>query len=199
MVKSGNMQLFQVRIASINDTDKLVLLVNRAYRGETGRRGWTTEADLIGGQRIDAEMVRGLITEPENSILIVEEERADGRVVAGCVHVRKEAAEGSARCHFGLLTVDVDQQRRGLGDFILGEAEAFAYERCHARTMRMYVISIRRPLIEWYQRRGYQATGERAPFPYGEERFGIPLRDDLEFIVMEKPLKPLRDRASIAL
>lgn len=195
MSKIENTQSFQVRIASVYDTDKLVSLVNRAYRGETGRRGWTTEADLIGGQRIDAEMMRELISTPGNSILLVEE----GQSVLGCVHLRRDEAAGSVRCFFGLLTVDVDSQRRGLGDFLLAQAECHAAEVYLASAMRMYVISVRDALIAWYQRRGYQLTGERAPFPYGEERFGVPMREDLEFVIMEKPLKALRASPGLAL
>jgi len=54
--------------------------------------------------------------------------------------------------------------------------------------MRITVIVQRTELIEWYERRGYRRTGETAPFYYGDPRFGLPKRDDLSFIVMEKPL-----------
>jgi hypothetical protein len=55
--------------------------------------------------------------------------------------------------------------------------------------MRMTVIDIRDSLIAFYQRRGYVRTGIHKPFPYGDERFGIPLRDDLRFEVLEKDLR----------
>ena len=54
--------------------------------------------------------------------------------------------------------------------------------------MRMTVIDVRDALIAFYQRRGYARTGIRKPFPYGDERFGTPLRDDLRFEVLEKAL-----------
>jgi hypothetical protein len=52
----------------------------------------------------------------------------------------------------------------------------------------MTVIHLRDTLIAWYERRGYRRTGETEPFPYGDERFGIPRRDDLYFVVLEKAL-----------
>ena len=55
-------------------------------------------------------------------------------------------------------------------------------------TMQMTVIDCREELMAFYERRGYARTGIKKPFPYGDERFGIPRRDDLRFEVMEKPL-----------
>ena len=52
--------------------------------------------------------------------------------------------------------------------------------------MQMTVISLRHSLIAWYERRGYRRTGASEPFPYGDERVGVPLRDDLHFVVLEK-------------
>ena len=43
-------------------------------------------------------------------------------------------------------------------------------------------------LIAWYERRGYRRTGKMSPFPYGDERFGIPKRPDLEFELLVKTL-----------
>lgn len=52
----------------------------------------------------------------------------------------------------------------------------------------MTVIRQRSELIAFYARRGYVPSGATAPFPYGDARAGIPRRDDLEFIVLEKVL-----------
>ena len=52
----------------------------------------------------------------------------------------------------------------------------------------MTVIRQRDDLIAWYERLGYRWTGQTEPFPYGNERFGIPRRPDLEFLVLSKPL-----------
>jgi ribosomal protein S18 acetylase RimI-like enzyme len=86
-----------------------------------------------------------------------------------------------------MLTVRPDLQARQLGRRLLAEAEAYAASR-GAQRMRMSVITVRETLIAWYERRGYVRTGETLPFPYGDARFGVPLRDDLFFDVLEKPL-----------
>lgn len=79
------------------------------------------------------------------------------------------------------------QQNQQLGRTLLTAAENFAKER-GAHTIRMTVLHVRDTLIAWYQRRGYALTGETKPFPYGDNRFGRPLRDDLHFVVFEKRL-----------
>lgn len=199
MEKTENGKLFRARIAVAKDCEKLVELINGAYRGESGRRGWTTESDLIAGQRIDIEMVQELVSNSDGSIIVVEEMLDQGPSLRGCVHVRKDAG-GNDRSYFGLLTIEVDQQRRGLGDLLLKNAEDHARTVFSAKVMRMYVISIRDSLISWYEKRGYRPTGETQPFPYGETRFGTPLRDDLQFIVMEKRLdEGRRPRGFLAL
>jgi hypothetical protein len=54
--------------------------------------------------------------------------------------------------------------------------------------MHMTVIVQRTELIGYYERRGYRRTGELHPFPYGDERFGLPQRDDLAFELLVKAL-----------
>jgi len=53
----------------------------------------------------------------------------------------------------------------------------------------MTVIRQREVLIAWYERRGYQRTGELKPFPYGDESVGRPKTRDLEFATLAKPLR----------
>jgi len=79
-------------------------------------------------------------------------------------------------------------QAGGLGRLMIAAAEAEAVVRFGARTMRMTVIRQRPELIAWYERRGYALTGETEPFPLSDERFGLPRRRDLEFVVLEKGL-----------
>src|SRR5690554_4527320 len=50
--------MLQFRDARVADIPAIVGLVTRAYRGEASRAGWTTEADLLEGQRIDPEVLR---------------------------------------------------------------------------------------------------------------------------------------------
>jgi ribosomal protein S18 acetylase RimI-like enzyme len=107
----------------------------------------------------------------------------DGQLLASC-HV--EWLDDSA--YFGMFAVDPLQQGGGLGKVVLAEAERIARDEWHCRTIHMTVIVQRDELIAWYQRRGYRRTGEHKPFPYGDERFGIPRRDDLRFEVLVKDL-----------
>jgi len=173
------------RDASLADVPALVALVTRAYRGEASRAGWTTEADLLEGQRIDPAVLREDITRPRSRVLLAEHDGA----LLGCAHVAVEDDEGDAAGYFGMFAVDPAFQGSGLGRAILAEAERVSREELGMDRMRMTVIVQRESLIAWYERRGYRRTGLYRPFPYGDERFGIPLRDDLRFELLEKELQ----------
>ncbi|MFE4664354.1 GNAT family N-acetyltransferase [Streptomyces sp. NPDC056716] len=162
------------------DVNDLVALIESAYRGDSSRTGWTTEADILEGRRIDAEGVLEVIKAPEGGLLAVERE---GRVVACC-----QLEHRDDHAYFGMFAVSPGLQGAGLGKEIIAEAERRARHLWDAAEMRMTVITARDDLIAWYERRGYRRTGRMTPFPYGEERFGIPQRDDLEFELLVKEL-----------
>ncbi|MEO6801416.1 MAG: GNAT family N-acetyltransferase [Rhodanobacter sp.] len=166
------------RRAVAADVPAIVALVESAYRGESGLRGWTTESHLLDGQRTDAADVAALIARPDSRILLAER---DGQLKASC-HVERQGSAG----YFGMFAVDPGEQGSGLGKQALAEAERLARDEWQCRAMRMTVIVQREELIAWYERRGYRRTGEYQPFPYGNERFGIPRRDDLRFEVLLK-------------
>jgi GNAT superfamily N-acetyltransferase len=168
------------RTATTEDVAAVVALVESAYRGDTARQGWTTEADLIGGQRTDAAAVADALAQPDIAILLGE---LDGAIVA-CAQLTRRADA----VEFGMFAVQPTAQRGGLGGALLAEAEDLARSRWASSRMEMLVISRRDELIEWYGRRGYQPTGATRPFPYGNPRYGLPVRDDLEFVVLAKLL-----------
>ncbi|MDR1075993.1 MAG: GNAT family N-acetyltransferase [Xanthomonadaceae bacterium] len=168
------------RSATLADIPALVALVASAYRGEVSRQGWTTEADILDGQRVDSEGLQHDIERPHSRILLAER---DGTLVA-CAHVAIEDGAG----YFGMFAVSPAEQGGGLGTQVMQEAERIAGREWNLPLMRMTVIDVRDRLIAFYERRGYVRTGVKKPFPYGDERYGIPKRDDLRFEVLEKPL-----------
>jgi GNAT superfamily N-acetyltransferase len=178
------MVVLAFRIADSSDAtiDAVVDLVESAYRGEASRAGWTTEADLLDGRRTDAAAVLEIIEAPASALLLAEE---DGDLI-GCCQMESRPGEDA---YFGLFSVRPRRQAHGFGRAILAEAERIARYEWGADRMSMTVIRQRHDLIAWYERRGYRPTGETRPFPYGEQRFGLPKRPDLEFVVLVKPLR----------
>ncbi|MFC4495087.1 GNAT family N-acetyltransferase [Streptomyces ovatisporus] len=170
------------RAATEEDVPSLVALVESAYRGDASRAGWTTEADLLEGQRTDPEGVAAVVGDPDSILLTAE--RA-GLLVACCQLERR-----GAEAYFGMFAVRPGLQGTGLGKVVLAEAERTVRAEWGAREMQMTVIRQREDLIAWYERRGYARTGRLSPFPYGDERFGIPQRSDLAFELLVKPLAP---------
>jgi ribosomal protein S18 acetylase RimI-like enzyme len=170
-----------IRPATVADIPALHALIERTYRGDTAKAGWTHEADMIGGQRTDPEQLAEMIADPRQLILIAD---AEGQP-HGCVSLTDK---GEGLAYLGLLTVDPMLQAAGLGRAMLAEAERESAARFGATRMEMSVIAQRPELVAWYERRGYAQTGERRPFPYGDERFGRPEIDTLEFVVMERAI-----------
>lgn len=168
------------RNATLADIDAIVQLVTSAYRGEASRDGWTTEADFLDGNRIDTDVLRRDIERPRSRVLLAGR---NAELVA-CAHVADEDGHG----YFGMFSVRPGLQGAGIGRAMLAECERIAREDWGLPAMRMTVIDLRDELIAWYERRGYRRTGTYKPFPYGDERFGVPKRDDLRFEVLEKTL-----------
>jgi len=174
------MTTFRFRHATHDDIPAVVALVESAYRGDHSRAGWTTEADLLDGQRTDADDVTSSIARARSVVLLAEQ---SAKLVA-CAHVADEDGAG----YFGMFAVSPVLQGAGVGKAVLAEAERIARDDWQLPVMRMTVIDVRDELIAFYERRGYLRTGATKPFPYGDPRFGLPRRDDLRFAVLEKPL-----------
>ncbi|MEW1659808.1 MULTISPECIES: GNAT family N-acetyltransferase [unclassified Streptomyces] len=168
------------RTATEADIPGLVELVESAYRGDASRAGWTTEADLLDGQRTDPEGVGAAVRHGSGRLLVAER---DGALIACC-----QLEHRGDHTYFGMFAVRPGLQGGGLGRTVLAEAERVATATWGTGEMRMTVIRQREELIAWYERRGYRRTGEFTPFPYGDERFGIPQRADLEFELLVKTL-----------
>ncbi len=163
------------------DLGSIVTLMNAAYRGRDG--GWNSEADYIDGDRTTEIQLRTeLSTRVRASLLVCRTPGLDG--LLGCVWLEPE---DDGVWYLGSLTVDPREQNGGLGRKLLAASEEWV-RRNGGQAIRMTVVNVRDTLIGWYQRRGYILTAEREPFPYDDDRFGIPRRPDLEFVVLRKRL-----------
>lgn len=165
--------------ASIKDAPALVKLVNGAYRGEGSKKGWTTEADLLDGIRIDENSLSKILRSKTDVLLKCCNSNNN---IIGCVHLQLQ----SKKIYLGMLTVLPKMQAGGVGKQLLTAAEQYALTN-NFDTIMITVISIRSELIAWYERRGYKKTGEIKPFPT-KKKFGVP-KQKLEFMVMEKKVK----------
>ncbi len=165
--------------ATIEDVPHLVALINSAYRGEESKKGWTTEADIIGGTlRIDEQELTGLMNAEGSRFLKFVNEQ---NVIEGCVYLHQHDDE----MYLGMLSVSPVLQSRGIGKQLMRDAEIHAKKMKSVRIF-MRVISARHELIHWYEKQGYSQTEQREPFPTGT-RFGVPLQP-VHFIIMEKRL-----------
>ena len=180
---------FRFGVGSDDEISAVVSLVESAYRGPASRAGWTTEADLLDGHRTDVDAVRAIMAAGRGGLLLAEE----GTDLVGCCQLERRPG---GLAYFGMFSVRPTQQGQGRGRAIVAEAERIARDEWAATRMTMTVIRQRGDLIGWYRRLGYRLTGETQPFPYGDERFGIPTRPDLEFVVLSKSLNWAADLRS---
>ncbi|MGC4250178.1 MAG: GNAT family N-acetyltransferase [Sphingobium sp.] len=164
-----------VRAATPADLPALHPLIERAYRGDSARMGWTHEADLLADPRTDMETLTAIVEDPAQRLLMA----LDGAgVPIGCVNI---ADRGGGLSYLGLFCIDPRLQATGLGRQLIAAAEDHAARLFGADRMEMTVIDSRHELIAWYERRGYFPTGEKRPFP-------IPLDPPYRMEVLAKPL-----------
>lgn len=169
------------RPAADSDLAAIASLMNRAYRNGDAA-SWTSESAYLAGDRTSETLLReDLAIAPQATLLKWQGKEG---VIVGCVRLEPL---GNATWYLGSLAVDPDHQGASLGRTLLAAAEDCVRER-GGHHVRLTVINVRQPMIAWYRRRGYRETGETESFPYGDDRFGRPLRDDLCFVVLHKTL-----------
>ena len=164
--------------AKIEDATALTLLINSAYRGESSKKGWTTEATILEGSRTHETEILEIIKDSNQTLL----KFTDDKTILGCVLL----IEKESKLYLGMLTVSPELQNSGIGKKLLAVAEDHA-NQIGLKRIVMTVISIRKELIEWYKRHGYQDTGEREAFPVSDIHIPI-VEEQLEFMVLEKRL-----------
>ena len=166
-----------IATATLEDVTALEKLINSAYRGETSKLGWTTEANLLQDKRVTADELYETINNKENTIL----KFIKNDTIIGCVLL----TDKGNKLYLGMLTVSPEFQNSGIGKKLLQKAEEHALS-LNLPKIVMTVISIREELIAWYNRHGFKNTGIREPFPLNGTDAVI--SQPLEFIVLEKIL-----------
>lgn len=168
-----------IRIATETDAEALKELINKSYRGEESKKGWTTEALLIEGDtRADKKMIRETLELPGSVFLVYQSPSGN---LSACVNLQKI----NDRIYLGMFSVSPQLQGRGIGKIMLSASESYAAQM-HCRSVYMSVISLRAELIDWYKRHGYSDTGERIPFT--EDGITGKHKCKLEFMILEKPV-----------
>lgn len=166
-----------VREARPSEVAEVVELVNDAYGRTQASSGWTSEDEILEGPRVQAADVEAILGDPEGAMLVAPVDRE----IVGCAHV---LGLEPGVCEIGMLSVRPDRQAEGLGRAILARAERYAREERGAERIALHVLTVRKELIAWYERRGYERTGETRPFEPEEPQRS--LVGELAFAVLER-------------
>ncbi len=177
-----------LEFATLDDVEDLFYFVNAAYRGDSSRAGWTTEADYLDGQRVDQTMLQEKILGTASRIFLLK----DDKKIKACCELSSIGKENDF-VEIGMICVSPLEQGQGWGKKIISLVEKHVQDNLPFKHgAKMHVIEGRTELIQWYQRLGYQLTGEKCPFPMQDPKFGIPKVDKIEFLIMQKSLRDLR-------
>ncbi|QSW89703.1 GNAT family N-acetyltransferase [Flavobacterium endoglycinae] len=164
--------------ALLEDIPALTTLINSAYRGESSKKGWTTEAHLLEGKRTDEQEMTEIFLDSKNTILKFTE---NDTIIGSVLLVEK-----GHQLYLGMLTVSPELQNSGIGKKLLAAAENHA-KSLELSSIIMTVISVREELVAWYKRHGYVDTGKREAFPESEIHTMVS-EVPLEFVYLEKSI-----------
>ncbi|KAL1838407.1 hypothetical protein VTJ49DRAFT_2691 [Mycothermus thermophilus] len=163
------------RVATPDDAPIIQPLVQSAYRGDESRQGWTTEADILVGNRIDVAGVREKITNPDGVVLLATttpQDDPEKEIPIACCELTRitsaKSPDSPPKAYFGMFAVSPRSQGRGIGRQVLAQAESHARDVWGASCIEMTVVCGREELVAWYERRGFRRTGETRPFPVEE-------------------------------
>ena len=173
-----------LRQATESDYAEIIDLANLAYRGREGTKpSWNVEQGIVGGQRLNDSLLREELAAKPNGALLVYRDNPQGPLL-GTAWLNPE---DDSAWSLGLVTIRPELQNQQLGRRLLAAVEDYARQR-GAKRIVIGVLHVRDTLIAWYERRGYRRTGETEPYPTDDPRFGTPLRENLQFLIMDKQL-----------
>jgi ribosomal protein S18 acetylase RimI-like enzyme len=172
----------ELRSARPEETEAIASLVNDAYGRTPTESGWTSEDDILEGPRVQAADLEAMIDEEDDRLLVAESD--DGEDLVGCVHLQSTDGGG---VELGLFSVRPHRQNGGLGQQMLAAAEEAAIREFGAERIVLEVITERTELLDWYDRRGYERTGETKTFEPEEPQRS--LVGELAFEVLEKRME----------
>jgi len=168
-----------ISMATLANVADITSLLNSAYRGESSKQGWTTEAHLIAGEvRIDEDHLHKVMQSPGSIFLLYSNEQQE---ITGCVNLQ----QFGKKIYLGMFSVSPKSQGFGIGKQLLKASDEYA-KHLQCTSIYMVVISAREELIDWYKRHGYKDTGERRPFT--EDGLSGKHLLPLEFMVLEKEI-----------
>ncbi|MCS6711465.1 GNAT family N-acetyltransferase [Brachybacterium sp. EF45031] len=171
-----------IRDATAADIPAVLGVVEDAYRGRSGVRGWTTEEGLVREDRTSATEVRALLADPRSQLLVAV---TDERVVGCCAVHPLDDEPDSPVLEFGLFAVDPVRQAGGVGGRLMDAAISWARVQ-GAPALRLRVLEGRPELEAWYARRGFAPTGRLVPFA---GRPGTLVVAGTRMVEMERPLQ----------
>ncbi len=161
-IESADGEIFRLRVADTQDAEAIVSLINVAFR--------KAEGFLLDRDRIDLPAVRELLQ--KGKFLVAKD-----KFLCGCVYLEQRGD----RSYLGLLSVDPQLQKSGLGSRLMTAAEAYC-AKAGSRFMDLQIVNVRKELPDFYRRRGYVEAGT-APFPAG-----LNPKLHCHFILLSKPL-----------
>ncbi len=165
---------FRLEKAGRGQAQAITDLVNLTYRGETG---WTRETHIIQGDRTNRQEVETAMTAPDAQFFIINQPQN----LASCIYIAKE----NDSAYIGFFSVHPSLQGKGLGKYVLEQAETFALSTLGVHKFVMFVISQRPELIAFYQRRGYSRTSRVETYPL-HLGIGVPKVSGLTIEYLEK-------------
>ena len=155
------------RRAVPNDIQNLVVLINQAYRENIGR-SWTNEQHVIQGQRIQYTQLENLLTNPHFELWLCEQLVADSakqHILLGCIGLTHNP-DDAGQIEIGTFAVQPEFQNQGLGRQFLTFVEQHIHNNyTEVECINMYVLHVRQSLIAFYERAGYQQSGDTEAYP----------------------------------